>query len=244
MKDFIIRLLHLILGYERYLRYFTRFRITFLNSDKRKHDFLYFEKCLSNDAQIVVIGANTGITTIPFAKGNPNRTVYAYEPLASNFKILENTVQYYALRNIHSYNLALGNKTGHIEMILPIFNGARKHGMAHINDPSIESPETGETFTVEIQKLDDRAELHGTPIHAIKLVAENYELEILKGAKHLITAHKPFIYCELWHNKNRLHTLNLIREYGYDIYYRDGATLKEYTPSAYTGKNFFFKAHA
>ncbi len=243
MKNFIIRLLHAVLGYERYLRYFTRFRINNLKHDSRKQEYLYFEKLLADDANIVVIGANTGITTIPFALGKKKRNILAYEPVPSNYRVLKKTISHYSLDNIKAYQLALGKKAGEAEIVLPVHGGAKKHGMAHIKTPSIASAGEGPTFTVDVDVLDNRVELQDIKIDAIKLVAENYEKEILEGAKKLIEQHKPFIYCELWDNENRRPTMALIESYGYKIYYREQQDLKPYEGSNYSGKNFFFKPH-
>lgn len=243
MKNSFINILHFVLGYQRYLLYFTRIKIAFLKSDNRKHDFLFFEKTVGATANIIVIGANTGITTIPFAKKKPDRKIFAYEPLPSNFEVLERCVQLYNLPNINIYMIALGNETGHSEIILPILGGTKKHGLAHINSPSINSFGTGEKHPIQMAKLDNRTELQNIKINAVKLVAENYETEILKGAKDLIAKHKPFIYCELWPNENRKSTMKLLQEYGYKIYYREGEHLKDYKNSSYSGKNFFFKPH-
>ena len=241
MKNSFIKFLHFIFGYETYLKIFTRFRITFLKYDRRKREFIYFENFISSNANIIVIGANTGITTIPFAKGKNKRTIFSYEPLLSNYNVLEFIIKTYVLSNIKAYNIALGNKTGFEEIIVPTLNGAKKHGMAHINSVSIAPVGNGEKFTVEIDKLDNRTELIGVKIDAIKLVAENYECEILKGAKNIIIKHTPHIYCELWDNEHRSKTIELIKSYGYDIFYRKNNSLQQYENSEYLGKNFFFK---
>ena len=68
MKESIIKVLHYILGYERYLKIFSIFKIRTLSFDGRKSDFLFFNELLDENAKVVVIGACTGITTIPLAK--------------------------------------------------------------------------------------------------------------------------------------------------------------------------------
>lgn len=241
MKNNIIKFLHFILGYESYLEIFTRFKIAFINFGSRRREFLYFEKSISSKSNIVVIGANTGITTIPFAKGKNNRTIFCYEPLLSNFTVLKKIIKHYNHSNIKAYNIALGNKVGLEKIILPTLNGTRKHGLAHIASPHISPVGDGEKFTVEIDKLDNRKELMNTKIDAIQLVAENYEFDILNGAQNIIKQNKPFIYCELWDNEHRLRTLELIKKYDYQIFYKKNNNLKLYDNSDYLGKKFFFK---
>ena len=53
---------------ERYLRMFSAFKIKTLRFDKRKSAFLYFTSLHGTDANIVVAGACTGITTIPLCE--------------------------------------------------------------------------------------------------------------------------------------------------------------------------------
>ena len=71
-----------VLGYDRYLMLFSIFKIKTLVYDKRKADFLFFETMLSKEANVIVIGACTGITTIPIArKTQPTqRAQYTSDP--------------------------------------------------------------------------------------------------------------------------------------------------------------------
>lgn len=241
MKTLILRILHATLGYERYLRVFSRWKIRTLASDSRKADFLFFNHILAQDATVFVIGACTGITTIPLAKGYPNRTVFAYEPEPLSYKALKSLVEHFRLTNVSTFPVALGNATGSAEFILPIVGGVKKQGIAHIKDPSITRFNEGISESVAIFRLDEREELNKTKPTGIKLVAENFELEILEGAKNVLLSHRPLIYCELWDNEKRQPVLELIASYGYAVFYRKGDLLLPYDPARYSGKNFFFK---
>lgn len=241
MKESIIKILHFILGYERYLKIFSIFKIRTLSLDGRKSDFLFFNELLGENAIIVVIGACTGITTIPFAKGKANRKVFAYEPLSSNFKVLNRVVSYFNLNNVFNYNLGLGNKTEKREIILPIFKGVKKQGMAHIKDSTILECNEGLSEMIELDILDNRKEINTIKIDAIKIVAENFEYQIFEGAKKIIENNKPLIYCELWDNERRNMVLELLKKYNYNIFCRKGNTLILYDKKNYSGKNFFFK---
>lgn len=233
--------MHLILGYKRYLKFFSIFKIKTLSFDERKSDFLFFEKLLTENATVIVIGACTGITTIPLVKGKINRKVYAYEPLTSNFKVLNRVANYFNLNNVFTYNLGLGNKTEKREIILPVLKGVKKQGMAHIKDNTILEYNEGLSEMIELDILDNRKEINTIKIDAIKIVAENFEYQIFEGAKKIIGSNKPLIYCELWDNERRNMVLELIRKYNYNIFYREGNTLIPYDKKKYAGKNFFFK---
>lgn len=241
MKESIIKILHFILGYERYLKIFSIFKIRTLSLDGRKSDFLFFSKLLDENAIIVVIGACTGITTIPLAKGKTNRKVFAYEPLTSNFKVLNRVVNYFNLNNVFNYNLGLGNKTENREIILPVLKGVKKQGMAHIKDSTILEYNEGLSEMIELDTLDNRKEINAIKIDAIKIVAENFEYQIFEGAKNIIENNKPLIYCELWDNERRNMVLERIKKYNYNVFYRRGNSLIPYDKNNYSGKNFFFK---
>lgn len=241
MKAVIIKFLHFIFGYDTYLKLFSIFKIQTLALDSRKSDFLFFEKLLSEQANILVVGACTGITTIPFAKKHYNRIAFAYEPLSSNYKTLNRVIAYYKLKNVNTYPIGLGNITCKKEIILPIINGVKKQGLAHIKDPTLDKYNDGITETVYIERLDDRTEVENIKIEAIKIVAENFELQVLEGAKKVIEGNKPLIYCELWHNEKRKPVLDLIKKYNYELFYRKGDQLIPYMENNYSGKNFFFK---
>jgi FkbM family methyltransferase len=234
--------MHTLLGYNRYLKVFSIFKIKTLRFDSRKSDFLFFNRFLADEATVLVIGACTGITTIPLAQNHYHRKIIAYEPLVSNFNALKKVVDYYRLTNISLFNTGLGNKTEQVEMVLPIVNGIKKQGLAHVKTLNTEGFNTGVSEIIEIDKLDHRKELQQITIGAIKLVAENFELQVLEGAKELILKNRPLIYCELWDNEKRKIVLDLIQSWNYDVFYNKQNQLCLYDPIAYKGKNYFFKA--
>jgi FkbM family methyltransferase len=241
MKTFIIKSLHRVLGYSRYLEVFSTWKIRLLFLDRRKSDFLFFTQALPADATVAVIGACTGITTVPFAKGYPLRKVFAYEPEPASFAALNAVVRQFGLQNVSTHCLALGNETGTRQFILPVVDGIRKQGIAHMVDPSITEYNEGISEDVAICRFDELPELQDVRLTAVKLVAENFEYEVLAGAKATLQRDRPLIYCELWHNDKRQRVHDLIRSYGYAIYYRRGKQLLPYDPDSYTGKNFFFR---
>ncbi|HXC05911.1 MAG TPA: FkbM family methyltransferase, partial [Bacteroidia bacterium] len=209
--------------------------------DRRKSDYLFFIQTLPHDVNILIVGACTGITTVPLARNPGQRIIFAYEPEASNFRVLNRVIAHYSLSNIRAYPCGLGSKQEQRELILPVVHGVRKQGMAHIMDTSLMEYNSGNKETILLDTLDNREELKETIIGGMKLVAENFEFEILEGGREFLLRNKPLIYCELWNNEKRKPVLELIRRYGYSIYFRKGNQLTPYVPGNYTGKNFFFK---
>lgn len=241
MKNILIYILHLLFGFENYLWLFSIIKIKILRLDKRKADFLYFEKTISPTANIIVIGACTGITTIPFAKSHSKRKIFAYEPLLSNFNVLKKIITFYKLDNISIFNIGLGENQEEREFVLPVVNGIKKQGLAHIVDSTILEYNEGIINNVKLDKLDQREEIKSIEISAIKIVAENFESYIFKGAKNTILKNRPIIYCELWNNQNRKKVFSIVENFNYSIYYRKGNFLLPFNENDYLGKNFFFR---
>jgi FkbM family methyltransferase len=240
LKEIIIHILQSIFGYKSYLKCFSIVKIRTLKYDRRKAEFLYFIDLTREKEACVVIGACTGITTVPFAKNHGNRKVFAYEPLSSNFQVLNKVVGYFQLKNVHTYNIGLGSKTERREIILPTINGAKKQGLAYVKDSQIEGFPSGIVHPIEMDTVDNREELKRLKIDVLKVVAENFEYQIFLGAEKTIAANKPWIYCELWNNQNRKLVLDLMRRYDYQIYYRKNNKLKRADSSEYSDRYFFF----
>ncbi len=241
LKDIIIKAFHTIFGYENYLKLFSIIKIKTLRFDNRKKEYLFFCSLLSKDTNIVVIGANIGITTIPFGLREKNIKIFAYEPQKINYKILNTVIKHFDLSQITSYNIGIGNNNQKIKMLLPIINGVKKHGMSHIDDPTINKYKKYIEEEIIVERLDERPELQKIKIGAMKVVAENYELNIFEGAKEFLLKNKPYIYCELWDNDKKWKVIDLIKSYGYEALFLNGKELKVFDSINYTGKNFFFK---
>jgi FkbM family methyltransferase len=241
MKSGLIRFLHFLFGYGRYLYVFSIFKISTLWCFRKKWDYLYFVNSLKSTSNVVIVGASTGITTIPLSKKCNNGKILAYEPIRINYNTILRLIKYYDVKNTTAYNVGLGNISNtSVSMYIPIIKGVKKQGMAYVNDNSI----TGYMNCIEekviIDCLDNRKELNDLRIDGIKLIAENFELEILKGAEKTITKHKPVIYCELWNNAKRLHTIEMIKTFGYKVYFRKKGELRLFDNSQYKGRNLFF----
>jgi FkbM family methyltransferase len=241
MKSFIIRTLHSIFGYRKYLYVFSTCKISTLWLFRKKWDYLYFVHHLKPEANIVIIGASTGITTIPIAKKCNKGKVFAYEPIQDNFDTIKKLIRYYKLNNCTAYNIALGDISANSKsMLIPIVKGVIKQGMAHMDVESIKKYDKYIIVQVEVTTLDDREEIQNMQIDGLKLIAENYEYEILKGAEKTIKRSKPVIYCELWDNQKRNEVIHLIESFGYRSFYRAYGELKTVDINQYRNRNLFF----
>jgi len=229
LKSKVKQLLQNILGFDNFLFYFSILTIKRLYMNKHEAEFVHFLSLLPTDDVLLDIGANIGIMTVPLAKKAINGKVYAFEPMPQNLKALKRIIKHYKLHNVTIFETALGNQPGELKMVMPVIDKVKMQGLSHVADEN--SHEEGEHFTVPVQKLDDIPVLQqAKAISGIKIDVENFEFEVLTGAKNLLLKHKPLIYCELWDNEKRTLTLNYLQnEIGYHVKIYDGKKLVPYT---------------
>jgi hypothetical protein len=110
-------------------------------------------------------------------------------------------------------------------MVMPVTGAVRMHGLSHVALGSTDAP-GGERFRAAVHVLDDLTELFAPTVRVtgVKIDVEDYESEVIEGARRLLAAHRPLVHCELWLTPNRDRTVALMRELGYQaMVYREGA---------------------
>ncbi|MFK7920784.1 MAG: FkbM family methyltransferase [Bacteroidia bacterium] len=242
MKKLIQSLLQRILGFDRYLMWFSWFKIKTLHLDgsDKEGDFIYFLEMLSEDAKVLDIGANIGIMTVLMAKRCPKGKVYAYEPVPENFNALQRICRFMKISNVELNQVALGPENGSVKMQMPEMQGVRMQGLSHIVHDSIEGYEASfEEYSVP-QVVLDEVLAERDSIAAIKMDVENYEQHVLRGALKLIATDQPIIYMELWPNENRNNCLQMLEGLHYRPYVLVDGKLQVFDSQRHEQHNFFF----
>lgn len=242
MKTFIKYILQKILGFHTYLYVFALFVIAKFRWDKNEKDFFHFLNLLPAKGTILDLGANIGVTSYHLAKALPLSTVYAFEPLAINMKVLRRIKRRFRLSNIKEYQLAAGNENTQLEMVMPVIGKVPMHGLSHAIHQDIKENNTGLRFTVPMVRLDDFDELQAIAdrVTGFKIDVENFEYFVLKGAENLIKAHHPVIYCELWDNDNRKKCIAFLNKLGYSAFVLNKRKLESFNGNNFNKHNFFF----
>ena len=243
MKKVLQAILQRLLGFERYLTFFSRFKIMTLRWDgqRKEGDFNFFLTLLKPESRVLDIGANIGIMTVLMAKRCKQGQVFAFEPVPENFDALDKVVASYRLQNVLLFPLALGAKVDTVSMTMPVLKGVRMQGLAHVQHQTIEgyeAPQIG--YEVKQLPLDEVCELKGKKIDAIKIDVENYEQFVLEGAHKLLSTDRPIIYCELWDNENRQRCFEILGELKYKTRVLVNQQLEDYDPAIHSHHNFFF----
>lgn len=132
------------------------------------------------------VGANRGQTSKRLARGFPGAEVHCFEPTPASAAVLRKNVGRFPNASVHE--LAFGPEKKMARFIL------RDHHETNSFLP-LEQQEPGagpESFIdVEMQQLDTYVPQQGwSDVHVLKINAEGYDLEILKGGRGLLAAGK------------------------------------------------------
>ncbi len=242
MKNKIKVFLQKLLGFDRYLYFFSIYIINSLKWNKKEGDFVFFRNIIPNGGVILDIGANIGAMSVHLARSHKNSQIFAFEPIPDNIRCLKKIIAHYKLNNVTLIESALGDIKGSIEMVMPVNKSARLQGLSHVLHQSITENNEGNKFVTPITTLDNFfIEKNITdPVIAIKLDVENFEFFVLKGAENTIKKFRPLIYCELWDNKNRQDCFTLMKEHGYAIRVLYNNELIDFDSLRHKTQNFFF----
>ena len=180
MKNLTKYLLQKLLGYQRYLFVFSKYKIRNLKTDKKEGDFFAFMEAVKGEGDLLDVGANIGIMAYHMSINFSDRTILAIEPMPSNLDVLMNIKSHYSLDNVEVVSTAVGDKDDQeVEMVLPINGKVKMQGLAHVVHDSITEWNEGEKFKISSDTLDKITE--GRKISGIKMDIENYEYFGLLG---------------------------------------------------------------
>jgi len=136
------------------------------------------------------VGANIGFISL-FASQlvGASGAVYSFEPASETFEILKRNVRMNNIDNIRVYNFALGSTRG---SLLIYNNLAISRGSASL----IPYQDNSDGRQVFVQTLDEFVTVNEIfNIKMVKIDVEGWELEVLKGAKHLLGRFDSPIIC-------------------------------------------------
>lgn len=129
------------------------------------------------------VGANLGLFTYFLSRYSPH--VYAFEPNPIPLRIL----RYVADKNVTVLEMALSNKTGEAELVVP---KGRKGWSS--NGASVEyDSDQGRIVKVPGSRIDD---LEYRDIGFIKIDVEGHEKSVLEGAQKTLSRDRPNLFVE------------------------------------------------
>jgi FkbM family methyltransferase len=145
--------------------------------------------------QCMDVGANIGLTSIFMARCSENVDVIAFEPSPAVLKFLNQNVDTNGRGQIRIAPVGLGEKSDLVQFIeLPNFSAG-----SHISNNKGTHPDAAnqQSIYVPITTLDEYCKAEKiSRLDLLKIDAEGYELNILRGAKKCLRGLKPLVVLE------------------------------------------------
>ena len=161
---------------------------------------------------ILDIGGNVGITSIYLASIFPNATIYTFEPLLENFKILQKNTEQYG--NIKVFNIGLGSKNGSFKVFLS--DDSENFGGVSFYSEG-EGNKTESYTECKVRNINDVIqELNISAIDLMKIDTEGSEYDILSCLNDEILRSIFWITGEL-HGNRDFELLNYLNSMGFSI---------------------------
>lgn len=142
---------------------------------------------IAHDATFIDVGAHVGTWAQHFAL--KCKQVHAFEPQLSTFARLRDGAAIAKLRNLTCHNLALGS-TGQVDLSIVSADGGGST-LRH-------REELGRVVSVERVRCAQLDDFDFDNVGVIKIDAEGFEIDILRGAAKTLEKHRPTLLLEAW----------------------------------------------
>jgi FkbM family methyltransferase len=158
--------------------------------------FEMYSRYLKEGDTVFDVGAHIGrYSVFPSRIVGERGRVYAFEPVADNYWMLNSTIALNRCRNIVSINTALGSSVGQRVMNLfeKEFSSWSTFGFPTMTAPDGRSLSPSRKETVSIDTLDNVCKKYGVDyIDFLKIDVEGFEVEVIRGAANIRSSHERF----------------------------------------------------
>lgn len=193
-----------------------------------------FRLLLSPQANVVEVGANIGMHSVPLSQLCSEGRIYCYEPQRVLFQMLCANAALNQRINVHARQCAASDVSGWGELEVGDYETAWNYGAYSVEKGfSAEAAYTGriEREPLRLVALDEDVFLQGlTELALLKIDAEGFELKVLTGARRLIEHLRPCLFIENNARESFSALVDEVRCLGYDCYW--------YCSSRYRPENF------
>ncbi len=160
---------------------------------KGEKEIKIIPKLLVNCNRAIDIGANVGVWSYWLSKYA--KQVESFEPNPKIFNALKNI----KIKNVNSYNIALSNKTGSVDLLIP--KGRKGFSNQGASLSSIKVQGEHKSISIEAKQLD---EFNFLDVDFIKIDVEGHEHEVIEGARETIKKFKPTMVIEMEEKHNQI----------------------------------------
>lgn len=160
-----------------------------------------FRHLLTPNANVVEVGSNIGMHTVPLAKMVNQGKVIGFEPQRIIFQQLCCNLALNDLVNVETYRLGVSNENGKCNIESSDYSEAWNYGSFSLHKGfSTEEEFHGKISleSIDVVKLDDFAPVQQLPhLALLKIDAEGLDLNVLQGATQTIQRFQPAIFVEV-----------------------------------------------
>jgi FkbM family methyltransferase len=194
-----------------------------------ERELTLLDRLVRRDGVSVDVGANLGLYTHELAR--LSRQVHAFEPSRDMAALLRRTTP----GNVIVHEVALSDRSGEAELVIPSAGGELVHGLASIEPGVASAVDQFASQTVAVRTLDS---IVHDQVTFVKIDVEGHELHVLEGARELIDRSHPafLVEAEERHRAGATRALfRFFRERGYAGYFiLDGEVVgvDQFDPSA------------
>ena len=155
------------------------------------------ETTVKEDAVLLDVGANIGLTTCAMSILAPKGTVHSFEPGLTTYSLLERTIAVNRLENVRAHNLGLSGDTVTALLTASKDNSSGAFVNAGIAD---ENDADHTTETIQLTPLDGAFPTMGIEAcDLVKVDIEGHEPQFLRGAERFIKTFTPEAIIEANH---------------------------------------------
>ncbi len=183
-----------------------------------------YKTLLSEGSNVLEIGANIGLHTIPLSKICENGKVICFEPQPPIFNVLCGNLAINNVLNVMPYNKAVGDICGDIIIPVSSYDKPWNYGSFSIengynNEGCYDAQPSPAQQCIDIITIDALMESVGIKIDFIKIDVEGYEINCMRGAVNTIKNNKPAIFCEAVNKKVTDDVVDFLSMLGYEGYW-------------------------
>lgn len=163
-------------------------------------EVMIFHLLLNSQSNVVEVGANLGLHTVPIAKAVPQGKVFAFEPQRIIYQQLCCNLALNNLTNVYSYRLGVSDTNTQMLIDSCHYDTFWNYGSFSLDKGFSTEDDFAEPIQkepIDIIKLDDFAPIARLDsLDLLKIDAEGFDVNVLNGAIDIITRLQPFVFVE------------------------------------------------
>lgn len=226
---------------------------------KHEPETPYLADLLSGAPVCLHVGASDGRHSYVMTQVAPKARIYAFEPSAFAFEVLQTTIAWHRLgKQVTAVHAAVGDKPGELLLVTPKKTSGRMgRAYAYVAETRPNGParpdldDTGmDIQPTPVITLDGFCEAHGVDrVDFIRMDIEGAELMALMGAVNILDRDRPHVLLEIHPAMLQARfgasgeaVLDIFRDRGYRMFALNGDRLEERTTlvEGLPWKDYFF----